>query len=129
MLPLAKPGLWAAGAIALALFIVFGSLLPGSVVAPVSVYDKFEHVGAYLLLTAWLTGMVERRHYPRAALAALLLGAALELAQDALTVTREPEWADVAANALGAGAALGLAWLGLGGWALRVESLLGWKRR
>lgn len=129
MLPLAKPGLWLAGAAAIALLIIVGSLLPGPVVAAISGYDKFEHVSAYLVLTLWLSGIVERRHYALAALVALLLGVALELVQGGLTATREMEWADVAANALGAGAALLLAWLGMGGWALRAESWLGWRRR
>ncbi len=127
MLPLAKPGLWLAGAAAIALAIALGSLLPGPLVAAVSGFDKLEHLVAYLLLALWLAGMVERRHYPGAALAALLFGALLEMAQGAMTATREPEWADVAANALGAGTALILARLGVGGWALRAEAWLGWR--
>lgn len=129
MLPLARPGLWLAGAALLALAIAVGSLLPGAAVAPVAGYDKIEHVAAYLLLAAWLTGLVAPRHYPSVALATVLFGVGLELAQGAFTATREAEWADVAANAAGTGAALLVAWLGGGGWALRVERWLGWRRR
>lgn len=129
MLPLARPGLWLAGAALLVLAIAVGSLLPGAVVAPVAGYDKVEHLGAYLLLAAWLMGMVERRHYLSVALATVLFGMGIELAQGAFTATREAEWADVAANLAGAAAALLIARLGGGGWALRVERWLGWQRR
>lgn len=129
MLPLARPWLWLAGVTLIVLGIAIGSLLPGPMVAAVSGYDKFEHLAAYLLLTLWLAGLVERRHYLRSALAAVLFGVVVELAQGLFTATREPEWADVAANAVGAGAALALAQLGAGGWVQRVEAWLGWSRR
>ncbi len=129
MLPLARPGLWVAGAVLITLVIAVGSLVPGPLVAAVSGYDKLEHLGAYLVLTVWLAGLVERRHYLRAALAVLLFGIGVELAQGAFTATREPEWADVAANAAGVGVALALALAGAGRWTQRIEAWLGWQRR
>lgn len=129
MLPLAKPGLWLAGAAAIILGIVLGSLMPGPLAAPVGGFDKLGHVGAYLLLTLWLAGIIERRHYFWAALAVLLIGMGLELVQAAFTASRQAEWADVAANGIGIGTALVLALTGAGGWACHAEAWLGWRVR
>jgi VanZ family protein len=125
MLTLARPGLWIAGACLLCVAIVVGSLLPGPLVAMPGISDKLEHAGAYFLLTSWLAGMVERGRYLGVAVAALLLGAGLEVAQGLLTTTREADLHDLAANAGGIGLSLVLAYLGLGGWAGRVERWLG----
>lgn len=125
MLPLVHRRLWLAGALLIVAGIVIGSLLPGPVVATVGIDDKFEHAGAYFALTLWLAGLLVRRRYAWAALAAFALGAALEAAQGLLTVTREPEGLDLVANGAGIVFALALAYLGLGGWAGRVERMLG----
>lgn len=125
MLPLARPGLWIAGACALCVLIIVGSLLPGPLVAVVGISDKLEHAGSYFLLTLWLGGMLERRRYLAAAVAAVLLGGSLEVAQRLLTTTREASLLDLAANAAGIALALALAYLGLGGWAGRIERWLG----
>lgn len=125
MLPLVHRRLWLAGALLIAAGIIVGSLLPGPVVATVGINDKFEHAGAYFALTLWLAGLMARRRYAWAALAAFALGAALEAAQGLLTVTREPEGLDLVANGAGIVFALALAYLGLGGWAGRVERMLG----
>jgi VanZ family protein len=125
VLPLVHSRLWLAGGLLIAGGIVIGSLLPGPVVATVGIDDKFEHAGAYFALTLWLAGMVVPRRYAWAALAAFALGAAMEAAQGLLTVTREAEGLDLVANGAGIALALALAYLGLGGWAGRVERLLG----
>lgn len=129
MLPLAWARLWVAGAILIVAAIVIGSLLPGPVVEVFSAYDKLEHAAAYLLLTSWLTGMLERRRYPLAALGALLLGLAIELAQAGLTDTRVGDPLDLVANFAGIALGLALAYLALGGWAARLETWLGAGRR
>jgi VanZ family protein len=125
VLPLVHRRLWLAGSLLIAAGIIVGSLLPGPVVATVGIDDKFEHAGAYFALTLWLAGLMVRRRYVWAALAAFALGAALEAAQGLLTVTREPEGLDLVANGAGIVFALALAYLGLGGWAGRVERMLG----
>lgn len=125
MLPLARPALWIAGAVLLALAIVFGSLLPGPVVESVASWDKLQHTGAYLVLTLWIIGMVGRRRYLWAAGGAFLLGAGVEVAQALLTETRQGDVRDLAANSAGVLAALAAAYLGLGGWAQRAERWLG----
>jgi VanZ family protein len=125
VLPLVHRRLWLAITLLIAAGIIIGSLLPGPVVATVGIDDKFEHAGAYFALTLWLAGLMARRRYAWAALAAFALGAALEAAQGLLTVTREPEGLDLVANGAGIVFALALAYLGLGGWAGRVERMLG----
>jgi VanZ family protein len=125
VLKLAHPRLWQAGAVLIAAAIVVGSLLPGPVVARVHVWDKLEHAGAYFLLTMWLEGILERRRYAVAVVVALLLGIGLEIAQGLLTATRQADFSDLIANALGILLALVLAYLGLGGWAGRVERFFG----
>ena len=125
MLPLVYRRLWLAGALLVVAGIIIGSLLPGPVVAEVASYDKFEHAGAYFALTLWLAGLVVPRRYAWVALAAFALGAALEAVQGLLTVTREPDGLDLVANGAGIALALALAYLGLGGWAARVERMLG----
>jgi len=110
----------------IALAIVVSSLLPGPLIATVVMNDKLDHASAYFLLTVWSTGMTERARYGRVALGAFLLGAAMELAQGWLTTTRQADWQDLAANSGGIALALTAAWMGIGGWAARVE---GWLAR
>ncbi len=125
MLPLAHPRLWLAGAGLIAATIIIGSLLPSSMIPAVGVSDKLEHAGAYFLLTFWITGLLERRRYVLSLLLGILLGVGLEVAQSLLTVTRQADPLDVVANATGIALALTLAYLGLGGWARRVEAWFG----
>jgi len=61
---------------------------------------------------------------PLIAGAALGFGILIEGLQ-ALTPTRSAEFGDVLAEVVGIAVAIGLARAGLGGWALRVERLLG----
>jgi VanZ family protein len=125
VLPLTYRRFWLAGALLLVAAITVASLVPGPMIAPVGGNDKFEHAGAYFVLTLWVLGLVDRRGYPRMALAAFALGAAMEVAQGLLTVTRQADVLDLAANGAGIAVALSLAYLGIGGWAARVERWFG----
>ncbi len=125
MLPLVWRGAWLAGAVVLALAIVTGSLLPGSVVAVVSVWDKLQHALAYGTLALWLCGLLPRERCLRAGLFAFALGALVELLQALLTEDRQADPADLLANATGIAVALSLAWAGLAGWAQVLERRLG----
>ena len=71
--------------------------------------DKLEHFLAYAVLAFLLC-----RGWPRAGviplwLVAVLCGGAAELGQAFFTTTRHPDWWDMLANALGAGAGLAIA--------------------
>jgi len=125
MLPLAWRGMWITGAVVIAGTIVTLSLLPGPVVESFSAWDKLEHALAYLVLTLWLTGMIARHRYAIAGAAAALLGLAIEGAQSTLTTTRQGDPLDLVANLAGIAVALAASYLALGGWAARVELLLG----
>jgi len=83
------------------------SLTPGDVLPAIDVWDKLQHVLAYLTLAA--TGGVAfpgRRLIPRLALGLLILGCALEALQ-VLVPGRVASVDDAVANAIGV--ALGLA--------------------
>lgn len=125
MLRLAWRGWWLAAGVVIAAAIVFLSLLPGPVIESYSAWDKGEHVVAYLVLTLWFTGILERRWYPLAAAGAAFLGLLMELAQGTLTATRHADLVDIVANLTGVALALAASYLALGGWAARVELLLG----
>ncbi len=125
ILPLHYRTAWLAAVALVVVCIAGGSLTPATAVPSIGVWDKFQHGGAYFGLTLLLVGIVERRAYPFAALGALIFGALIEIAQDTLTTTRFMDWHDLVANSTGIAAALCSAYVGLGGWARRVETGLG----
>lgn len=83
-------------------------LAPDEIVGAELVWDKAAHFIAFGLIL-WSLGVLFRR-LPRlwAALAAVGIGAAVELAQG--YTGRDPSWGDLVANTLGVAAAL-LAWV------------------
>jgi VanZ family protein len=124
MLPLRFGRAWLLIGWAGVLAAVIASLWPGGVPLPVTVWDKLQHGLGYFLLTLWFLGLYPRRKYLGIALACFALGLAIELLQG-LTATRSLEAADLAANTGGIVLALVLAYALLGGWAARVEQVLG----
>lgn len=114
-------GWWLAGGLLLAGFIVTGSLVPPGDLPQVSVSDKVEHFGGYLLLALWFGGLFRRYRYPAVGLALIALGGGLEVAQGLMAVGRTADWWDISANTLGVATGLGLAQAGLGTWMLAVE--------
>jgi VanZ family protein len=110
---------WAGAACALVL-----SLWPGGAPLPFHAWDKLEHGFGYCVLASWFTGIYPRARDPLIAVAAVSFGVLIEGLQ-ALTPTRSAEVGDALANAVGVAVAIGLARAGLGGWACRVERLLG----
>ncbi|HEY5802973.1 MAG TPA: VanZ family protein [Lysobacter sp.] len=72
--------------------------------------DKLEHFLAYLVLSGYAVMLFERRRAQALAAAGLIaLGVGLEIAQGALTVSRQADSADALANSLGVLAGLILA--------------------
>jgi len=116
--PLIQRG-WLATGIALLALIIWGSLTPTPphIELPVPQFDKIEHLGAYLLITAWFVAAYPK-HWLWVALGAVLLGGAIEIAQS--YTGRDPDWFDWLADCFGA--ALG-AWYPAR-WALRVRLAL-----
>lgn len=126
LLPLRHPRAWLAFGWALVFAAVAVSLVPGSSLPQTGVSDKFEHTVAYALLALWFAGIYPRSRYVIIALGLFALGVGVEWAQGAMHVGRERDFRDVLANTSGIVAGLIAAWLGLGGWAQRVEA---WVRR
>ena len=100
---------WAVLAWLAAAVIAWGSLTPGGDLPPTLPWDKASHFIGYAGL-AGLVGLAGIR-LPRAFLAVLLLGIAIEVAQLGVPGRSGGDPADMLANALGAGAALLLLWL------------------
>lgn len=104
-------GLWAAMIVA----VIVGSLLPARELPPMPFdgFDKLEHLFGYAVLSAY-AGMLFLRMRAQAMAAAGLvaLGIGLELAQAALTVSRQADLADAMVNTVGvlAGLTSALCW-------------------
>ena len=109
--------LWLAAGLALLALIVWGSLTPAppNIDLPLPQFDKVEHFGAYLLLTAWFGAAFPRR-WLWVVLFFAFLGGAIEIAQG--YTDRDPDWFDWFADC--AGVAIG-AWFPAR-WALQVKS-------
>ncbi len=123
MLPLRYARLWGSVAwFGVALGIVLTVLPAGT--TPVHVGGAPQHLAGYFILTSWFLGIYPRARYPLIALGCFLFGGAMELLQN-LSPTRHPALADALTNGVAIVVALGAAYAGLGGWAPRVERLLG----
>ena len=90
------------------LLILFGTLMPNSVLPKYQVfnYDKVMHIGAFMAWTL-ATGITWRAFQPkRVSLAILIIvplffGIAIEILQGILPTDRSPEWIDIIFDALG----------------------------
>jgi VanZ family protein len=102
---------WLTAGLALMALIVWGSLTPTppNIELPLPQFDKLEHFGAYLLLTAWFIAAFPR-HWLWVALFFVLLGGAIEILQG--YTGRDPDWFDWFADCAGvvAGAWLPARW-------------------
>jgi VanZ family protein len=123
---LRHPWFWLGLGWALIIAAVIVSLLPGQSLPQTGVSDKVEHTVAYMLLTLWFTGVYPRSSYFKIGLGMFLLGVAIEIAQGAMPFGREADIRDVVANSLGIALGIGVAWMGIGGWAQRIEA---WARK
>lgn len=102
--------------------IVVLSLLPGSKLPDVQVWDKAEHALAYIALAGWFSGVLLRRHYVFLALGLIVMGILVEIAQGTMALGRTADFEDVIANGIGVVIGVAIATLGLGRWMLWVES-------
>jgi len=110
---------WLAAGLALVALIVWGSLTPHPPDLDISIpdFDKVEHFGAYLVLTAWFTAAFPRR-WLWVALVFAVLGGVIEILQG--YTGRDPEWGDWLADCIGIVAGV---WYPAR-WALRVRLFL-----
>lgn len=118
--------LWLAGGWLMIVVVVAACLLPGPDIEPVARFlpDKAEHAIAFFGLTAWFCGLYPRGRWVRVAMAFLLLGILIEVAQGTFTTTRSMDFKDVLADATGIAIALLLARAGLGEWGILAERFL-----
>lgn len=106
---------------------MLASLTPVQNLPDIGANDKLEHLAAYALMTLWFAGIYPRSRYFMIGIGMFLLGALIEGAQGSMGWGRQADVYDMLANTTGILAGLIAAWLGLGGWAQRVENL--WVRR
>ncbi len=111
---------------ALAAIIATGSLLSFQVPGTDIGGDKFGHLFMYFALALAGSGIVAEERVWIVMLRCLLLGAAIEIAQEFWTETREGDWRDMAANGAGVLAAWLIVRNGRSNWARHIED---WLRR
>lgn len=113
---------WLSGGILLVAAVLYLTLMPAiGVMAADLVSDKFAHFVAFFVLMAWFCGIYERSRWLTVAAGLAVFGVGIELIQGQLSY-RSAELADMAYDLAG----IGTAWigvrLGLGQWALLIES-------
>ena len=111
---------------ALTMLVIVSSLVPSRDLPHLRVSDKVEHLVAYFGLALWFGGLVPLRRYLALALALLMLGGGIEIAQGLMGLGREADWRDFYADSLGAGLGLAGCMAGLRHWATWFEQ---WPKR
>lgn len=124
LLPLRHPRLWLVAGWVLVALALLASLSPAQNLPNIGTSDKLEHLTAYALMTLWFAGIYPRSRYIMIGIGMFVLGAVIEGAQGSMGWGRQADVYDMFANTTGIVAGLIAAWLGLGGWAQRVENLL-----
>jgi VanZ family protein len=110
------------------LFIAVSCLEPARYVLELHLWDKAEHALAFFGMSVWFGGLVRRTRYPLIALAMLLFGGGIEIAQGLMGLGRDADILDFVADAIGITVAMILLYLGLGAWTRWVEGLI-WRSR
>ena len=119
-----RPGLWLALWALMIATVIAGSLLPARELPPMPFdgFDKFQHLFGYAVLSAYASMLFARMRAQALAAAGLVaLGIGLELAQAALTSSRQADPADALVNALGVLAGLAVAATPLAQWLRRLD--------
>ena len=124
LLPLRYPRWWLVGGWVLIALAVLASLSPAQNLPDIGASDKLEHLTAYALITLWFSGIYPRSRYILIGVGMFILGAFIEWAQGSMGWGRQADVYDMVANTTGIVAGLIVAWLGLGGWAQRIEKLV-----
>lgn len=119
---------WIAAIVVLVAAIIAASLAPQLPDPVDTLSDKAWHFLAYLSLGLAGSAISSPDRLWRTMLRCFLLGAALEIAQGALTAARSPEWADLAANTAGIIAAWLISGWGRAGWGMRAGAWFAGRR-
>ena len=120
--------LWWAIGWAMVLYILISCLEPPRYVPNLHLWDKAEHALAFFGLSVWFGGLTRRSRYPVIAVAMLLMGGGIEIAQGVMGLGRDMDILDFVADGVGITVAMVLIYLGLGGWARWLEGLI-WRPR
>ena len=128
MLPLQYARLWRRLSVILLLFVLIAALAPAfwfdTKIEALSWFqhtDKWLHGLTFATLAVWFAGLFDRAVYWRIAAGLLAFGLLIESCQ-LVVGYRMADWIDVVANVIGIIAGLTLAFAGLGGWGLRMET-------
>lgn len=122
--PFHRPQLWMVLGLAMVGVVVAGSLLPARGLPPVpfSGFDKVQHLLGYAALSTYAVMLFGRlRTQAICAVGLVVLGVGLELAQAALTSSRQADPADALFNSLGVLAGLLVAATPLASLLLRID--------
>lgn len=126
MLKFLHARIWYVLGILLVVGVIVASLIPARDLPSMAVSDKFEHLVAYTALAIWFGGLLDRRSYVYLAAGLLLVGGAIEIAQDLMGLGRTAEARDFFAGGLGVLIGLGACLAGLRHWVSWIER---WTRR
>ena len=127
MLPLAYPRRWQLASAVLLLLVLGAALAPALLPwltneAPaLPQIDKWMHGITFAFLALWFTGQYARRTWAWIVLGLCVYGAIIEVGQSFIPY-RTAEWADLAADALGALVGIAIAATVTGGWSVRAEA-------
>jgi VanZ family protein len=117
---------WLLGGFCLATGIAVLSLMPVEKLPEVRVWDKFQHILAYVALGFWFCSITTRRSHAWIAVGLLAYGVLIELLQGQMGMGRQADMFDLGANAAGIASGWLLALTPLGRWAHWLES---WQRQ
>ncbi|HTA65657.1 MAG TPA: VanZ family protein [Xanthomonadaceae bacterium] len=116
------PLLWIAVWIVMILGVIVLSLMPGPPIPDLLTIAKFDHFIAYSALTAFAVQLYASRDAQFvAAVAMVVLGIALELAQGYLTTYRDMSLFDACVDTVGVAAGLAIAWTPLANLLQKME--------
>lgn len=131
MLPLRHMRRWQVASLALLITVLVAAISPAiwflddraSALRWIQNIDKWMHATTFAVLALWFAGLYRRGAYWRIGAGLIAFGLLIEFCQLQVSY-RTADWADVAANAGGIIAGLGVALAGFGGWGPRFEDWL-----
>jgi VanZ family protein len=125
MLELRYRKAWLTIGVVMVLIATVVCLVPAEELPGTPMSDKWQHFLCYAVLMSFFAGLYPRSRYWIVALAFLFMGVAIEFAQDAMKLGRDGDVYDMIANGIGVAIGIALSLLGLGRWAVWIESLAG----